>query len=926
MAVKCPKCQTDNPEDSKFCKECATPFPGAVGVVPTKTLETPLRGLAMGSTVAGKYKILAVLGQGGMGVVYKAEDTKLKRIVALKFLSLDLTSNPEARERFIFEAQAASALDHPNICTVYEINESDGQIFIAMAFVEGESLRDKIVQGPLKLEEAITIAAQITDGLHEAHEKGIVHRDIKSSNIMITAKGQAMIMDFGIAKLTGEKGFTRTGTTMGTVAYMSPEQARGEKVNLRTDIWSLGVVLYEMVIGKLPFKGDHEQAVIYSILNEDPEPMTGLRTGVPMELERLVSKALVKDPAARYQHADDILVDLKFLKENITDFLKSPAVQRPAVSKPQPKRWKHLLPWGIAILMTLVAFIFQSKLTRLSFSSGGDVKRYTLEVPSLQVFTLITGPGLAISPDGTQLVYVGYGETDTQLYVRKMDQLETTPIPGTEGTNTPFFSPDGRWIGFFLDKRLKKVELGRGQPITICEVSETAYGASWGQNEIILFGQGDTGLAQVSSSGGTPQIIAKPDIENGVIRLLWPEILPGGKAALCTIWRGSLDSASVGLVDLETGVVDLLLEEATFPKYSPSGHIVYASTEKSLMAIPFSLKRLKVTGPVVSLIDGINVKAGGPALFTFSNDGSLVFFRGFGTRLMIVMVDRQGNEQSLIEEIRGFRAPRFSPDGKRIVVDLWGEGAQNIYVYELNPVSSNRLTFEGGNYYPIWTLDSKRIMFSSRRAGKIDLYWKNADGSGAAESLYSAEHDQAEISLSPDGKRLVYVENHPSTGRDLWVLPLEGERKPRPYLKTPAKEFSPMLSPDGRFLAYTSDELGKNEVYVKTFPDDSGGKWRVSTNGGAEPLWSRDGRELFYRGENKIISVAVETEPVFKLGTRKMLFEDVYRKWIPHTNYDIHPDNEHFVFVKIPEETSMGMIVVLNWFEELKRLVPTGKQ
>ena len=358
--------------------ECATPFPGAVGAALTKTLETPVKGLTPGAIISGKYKIVEVLGRGGMGVVYKAEDIKLRRTVALKFLAPELTREKEAKDRFILEAQTASALNHPNICTVHEIDESESQMFIALAFLEGESLKQRIAQGPLKIDEAVNISAQIATGLFEAHEKGIVHRDIKSSNIMITPKGQAVIMDFGIAKLAGETRLTRTGATMGTVAYMSPEQSRGEKVDHKTDIWSFGIVLYEMILSQLPFKGDHEQAVMYSILNENPEPLTALRTGVPMELERIVVKALQKDPAKRYQHTDEMLVDLKYLKENLTTFLKSPIVQEPSPSKFQPKRWKRLLPWGVAILMALLAFVFQSKLTRQSSLEGENVYRFKI--------------------------------------------------------------------------------------------------------------------------------------------------------------------------------------------------------------------------------------------------------------------------------------------------------------------------------------------------------------------------------------------------------------------------------------------------------------------------------------------------------------------------------------------------------------------
>jgi len=562
---ECPKCQTKNPPDSKFCMECATPFPGATGAVPTKTMETPIKGMTPGSIIAGKYKIVETLGRGGMGVVYKAEDIKLRRTVALKFLAPELTREKEAKDRFILEAQTASSLNHPNICTVHEIDESEGQMFIAMAFVEGESLKQRIAQGPCKIEEALDMAAQIAAGLHEAHGKGIVHRDIKSANIMITPKGQAVIMDFGIAKLEGETKITRTGTTMGTVAYMSPEQSRGEKVDHKTDIWSLGVVVYEMMIGRLPFKGDHEQAVMYSILNENPEPITALRTGVPMELERIVVKALQKNVLVRYQHTDEMLVDLKYLKENLTTFQKSPVVRKPSPSKPQPKRWKRLLPWGIAILMALLAFVFQSKLTRLSSSGGENVYRFKTEFPPELILGEGMGPRILFSPDGTNIVsYLHKGQV-RQLYTLKLNEFDFHPLPGTEGAQEHFFSPDGQ-----------------------------------------------------------------------------------------------------------------------------------------------------------------------------------------------------------------------------------------------------------------------RVVFYSKREGTHDLFWKKADGSSETEPILIAEFDQTESSFSSDGKRLVYRENHPETGKDLWILSLEDENKREPYLVTPYNEMMPIIAPDDRYIAYVSNESGINEVYVRTFPDPGGedGRYR----------------------------------------------------------------------------------------------------
>jgi serine/threonine-protein kinase len=644
-------------------------------------------------------------------------------------------------------------------------------------------------------------------------------------------------------------------------------------------------------------------------------------------MERIVNKALTKDPAVRYQHADDMLVDIRLLRDNITAFLKSPLVKVPAISKPQPKRWKRALPWGIAVLMTIMAAISLQKLEDITSSTGGDVTRFALAIPPGQRHVPLTGPGIALSPDGKYLVYTGQGKVTNQLYVRKMDQLDVSPIPGTDGAYTPFFSPDSQWVGFFAGGKLKKVSIKGGPPLTltISEVSGEPRGATWGQNDIIIIGS-FYGLLKVSSLGGVPQNITTPDAEKGVFAHRWPEILPGGKAALFTIWRGDLENTGIGLADLETGEVKQLLEGGVCPRYAPTGYIVYAGADGSLLAAPFDIKKLDVDGPVISLLENINVKSGGAANFTFSHSGLLAYFRGPVSNRRIVRVDRQGQEQSLTKELRYFQAPSISPDGKRVAVGISGEGKQDIWIYELDHGPLTRLTFEGSNLYPSWTPDGRRIAFSSNRAGTYDLYWKQADGSGAAEPLLTAEFNQFDISFSADGKLLVYREVHPDTGRDIWILPLEGEREPRPYLKTSFNEYTPMLSPDGRWLAYTSDESGVNEIYVRDISDSVGGRWQVSTGGGTESLWSRDGRELFYRSGNRVMVASIETEPIFKVQTRNVLFEDVYIKWRVHTAYDIHPDNERFVMIMEPPETTSEMIIVLNWFEELRRVVPKEKR
>ena len=498
----------------------------------------------IGQTIS-HYKILAKLGEGGMGVVYKAEDTKLKRIVALKFLSI-IALGGEEKSRFLREAQAAAALNHPNICTIHAIDEVDGQMFIAMEFIEGQSLREKIEAGPLKIDEAIKFAMQVADGLQAAHEKGISHRDIKSANIMITEKEQVKIMDFGLAKLArGGTMLTKEGMTLGTAAYMSPEQTRGEVVDHRTDIWSLGVVLYEMISGRLPFRGEYEAAMMYSILNEEPEPLIPTwsgRSNVPMDLERVVAKMLAKNPAARYQHVDELPVDLKFIDLTATGTSKISTTKVTRQAEKRSAFWPRAIPWITTILFAVVAFIAIWLLQR---PSPAPVNRWNITLPESASIAPIGSapegigrPALALSPDGTNLVYVADLGGKTQLYRRAMDQFEVVPILGTEGAYNPFFSPDGQWIGFFAGNELKKVSISGGAPVSLCEVTNP-FGASWGDDNRIIFSTFEgRRLLWTSASGGIPQVFAEKPSS-------FPEILPGGKAVLV------LDSPGISIILLE---------------------------------------------------------------------------------------------------------------------------------------------------------------------------------------------------------------------------------------------------------------------------------------------------------------------------------------------------------------------------------------
>jgi serine/threonine-protein kinase len=521
-----------------------------------------------------------------------------------------------------------------------------------------------------------------------------------------------------------------------------------------------------------------------------------------------------------------------------------------------------------------------------------------------------------LAPDGTAFLYVGQGGRGSLLYLRPLDQLEARPIPGTEAASDPFFSPDGQWVGFFSEDKLRIVALAGGPPVTVAQIPRFVLGASWGPNDTIVFAPTTgSGLSRISAAGGEPEVITTPDLQRGEVSHRWPAFMPNG-AVLFTAWNGKPEDAHVGVVSLETGELKYLLP-GTDARYSTTGHLVYASADGSLLIAPFDPDRLEVTGPAVPIIEGVSVSWRGSASFTLSRDGTLIYLSRSVARRSVVFVDRDGVERPLTDERRGFMDPRFAPGGDRLAVSIYDGITRDVWVYGLEDGILSRLTFTGENRYPAWTSDGRRVAFSSYREGAAALFWAPADGSGAAERLLTAQHDQYPGSWTLDGRSLIYHEMNPTSGRDIWVLPLDEDRTPWPYLQESHEELSPRLSPDGRWLAYVSNESGRHEVYVRAFPAP-GSRWQVSTGGGTEPLWAPGGRELFYRSDNELMAAAIETEPTFRLLTREALFEDPYVRRFFYTNYDIHSDGERFVMIKSGEESAQ-LIVVLNWFEELRR-------
>jgi len=686
----------------------------------------------------GPYEILSPLGEGGMGEVYRARDPRLGREIAIKVLPAELSSERERLARFEQEARSASALNHPNIVTIYEIGQADSSPYIAMELVEGRTLRELLAAGPLPLRKTLGIAAQVAGGLSRAHEAGIVHRDLKPENLMVSKDELVKILDFGLAKLvapasgalsgmpTVARDDTRPGTVLGTVGYMSPEQASGQPLDFRSDQFSLGSILYEMATGKRAFSRGTAAETLSAIIREEPEPVSSVNPQVPAPFRWIVERCHAKDPEERYASTRDLARDLANVREHISEVSGGEA----AVPAAARRRSRERLAWSVAALLLVagLAAVFVALRWKSTAPLTQPLTRLTLTLPPEEFVTETATPVLALSPDGTKLVYSGYRRGEKRrLYLRPMDRFEATPIPGTEGGTGPFFSPDGEWVGFWADRKLKKVSLAGGSPLTLCD-APAFRGASWGEGGTILFAplpQG--GLSRISAEGGKPKAFTSPDPKKNEMTHRWPQILPGGKAALFTInsLTGDYDQARIGVVSLDTGERRTVLEGGTDARYVPTGHLVY-SRGGSILAVPFDLKRLDVTGPPAPITDDVRIVGpAGFALFSHSNDGSLVYL-GKNPKALergLVWVDRKGTARPFTEARRDYSEPRLSPDGQRLAIVVGDRASWDIWMYELARGVWSRLTLGGLNWGPVWARDGNRLAFASNRNGPVNVFF-----------------------------------------------------------------------------------------------------------------------------------------------------------------------------------------------------------
>ena len=869
----------------------------------------------------GHYRIVEKIGEGGMGVVYRANDERLDRDVAIKVLPEHLAKDPARRERFEREARAVSSLNHPNICTLHDIGQHDGIDFIVMEHIEGETLASRLGKGALPLDRALQVGIQIADGLDKAHRLGIVHRDLKPGNIMLTKDG-AKLLDFGLAKLTApdadvaestldteDKPLTTEGTLLGTVQYMAPEQLEGREADARTDVFAFGAVLYETITGARAFEGKSRASLISAIMSSEPRQMSELQAGSPRALDRTVAKCLAKDPEERWQTARDLVDELLWIDSGA-------AAGTTVVARPQRRRLAFGALAG-ALVATAIMWVVGPET-----SSTPPPARLHLSLPDGQEIGPSWNPPFVFSPDGSHLVFISKQSGESrQLHIRPINGFEARTLPGARGADMPFFSPDGRWIGFFSRGKLWKLSLAGGAPVTICDVSQLVAGASWGPGDSIVFAVVGSGLMKVQATGGSPEPLTR--LREGEEHW-WPQVLPDGKAIVFTADTES--GFRPAIASLETGEHHVLEELGTgrVARYIPTGHIVYGEGGQ-LLAVPFDPVRLEVTGTPISVLEGLHTSpTSGLAYFAVSNTGALAFLPGRQAELerQLMLVDRQGVGTPVVDERGNFLSPRYSPDGTKVAVERFeGSGRRSIWVFDLISGSRIRLTTGGENGLPVWTPDGDRITFWS----DYETIHSKVVGADAADKLHHSPHPVFPASWTPGGEDLVFVEFHPETRGDIWVLPEDGEAKA--WIATEFAEGYPRLSPNGRWLAYISSESGRYEVYVQAYPG-AGEKITVSTDGGYEPVWSPDGRELFYRIGTRMMVVSIQTSPVFRSSRPRELFEGPYLSGSEiaaiATSYDVAPDGEHFLMIEGGEEEAGNQLhLVLNWFEELKRLAPT---
>jgi serine/threonine-protein kinase len=857
------------------------------------------------------YRVTSLLGAGGMGEVYRATDSKLGRDVALKVLPAAFAQDAERMARFQREAQVLASLNHTNIASIYGIEESGGIRALVMELVEGPTLADRIAQGAITLDEALPIAKQVAEALEYAHERGIIHRDLKPANVKLRPDGAVKILDFGLAKALDESpaqqdisasptltiGATKAGMILGTAAYMSPEQARGRPVDKRSDIWSFGCVLFEMLSDKQCFPGETASDSMAAILAKEPD-WDALPPGSPV---RLLRRCLEKDPKRRLRDIGDAFVEAE------------PATPMEAV---RTKSWRQPLVWALLLVALTSSIVALTLWTRFS-SPSKMVARLVIPLPPNQELTDFP----AISPDGRLVAYASrQGTEEPQLYLRDLNSFEANPVSGSSGARQPFFSPDGRWVGFFAHGQLLKTAVAGGSPTKLADAA-APMGGTWNEDDTIIFTSGfNSGLLRVPASGGTPESLTKPDGAGAGLGHAWPQALPGGRSVIFTmLGKGSNGTA---VLWLETRRWEVVLPGWGGAVIGTSGHLFASDETAGIKAAPFDPARpARTTADSSVLSDVYYSEYDKKSWLAMSKTGTVVYALGSPAKRSLVWTDREGKVEPLSKEQARFSSVDLSPDGTKVVV----KQSADLWIFDLPRGTRSRLTFEAnGNGYttaPVWSRDGTRVIFSSDAGGDFDIYSQAADGSRPAELLLKRPHDQFPNSFAPDGT-LVFSEAHPSTGEDLWVLSPDG--KASPLRVTPFNEDSAVFSPDGRWLAYPSDETGRYEIYVQAYPG-GGKRIAVSTGGGVGPKWTRDGKELIYWTGDAVVAAALRPDGTFAASRRLFDRSSFFQVW--GDTLDVSLDGRRFLMIRRdPGSVPRQLNVILNWSEELKQAAAAGKK
>jgi eukaryotic-like serine/threonine-protein kinase len=875
----------------------------------------------------GPYEILSAIGAGGMGEVYRAHDGRLNRDVALKVLPQVFAADPDRMVRFEREARVLGALNHPNIAAIYGLEEFGSGRALVMELVEGETLADRVSKGPIPLDEALPIAKQMAEALEYAHDRGVVHRDLKPANIKVTADGTVKVLDFGLAKALMDEPVaadprdsptlsmapTMAGAILGTAAYMSPEQAKGKPVDRRADIWAFGVVLFEMLTGKQLFNGETATEILASVLKEDTA-LSSLPSKTPTAVRNLLRRCLEKNLRQRLQHIGEARIVIEAV-------LSDTAATEPATVI---HKGHQRLAWTAAFVFLLLALLTAFVHFRQTARDPRPMYSSILP-PDGSSFTAVLGAlsSVAVSPDGNQLAFTAITDGRQRLWIRPLGSPTARPVPGTEEATSPFWSPDSQFVAFFGGGKLHKIAISGGPAQTLCDVPGPYFsGGTWNRQGTILFGLA-TNLYRVSDTG-QPIPVTTSD-QTGRELYGYPTFLPDGRHFLFLILSPDPEKAGIYAGSLDSKDTKRLLSVRSAVRYAPPGYLLFVR-ERTLMAQHFDASRLQLSGDAAPIAEQVlfGGQVGGGA-FSVSETGLLIYRSGaFNTQL--ALLDREGRQLQSVGPPGEYRNAALSPDGKRVMIDRFGihVGERDLWLYDLSRGTASRFTFDPSvNSDAVWSPDGREIIFWSNRGGSNGLYRKLATGAGQDEKLIAASYVYYPRDWSADGKFILFEGFDAKTGWDLWLLPLFGDRKPIPFLQTEFDELEGQFSPTGRWIAYSSNETGKTEVYVRSF-SASGGKWQISTNGGTQPKWRPDGKELFYlASDGNLMAVPVKAEATFEGGVPKALFPTMFGGQVGggFEHYRVTPDGQRFLINTLPEgqRSSAPITVVLNWSAVLKK-------